>query len=363
MKLPFLFSFFAATTSLFAQQPEAQVQAMLPFWKGKTMHGESVMMISKDGKPAEAALLFKPKRILSVKDAGQTVEYKVGIDWEYKDGKLRLLPGSKAVFMNETELFSDSARRSFPKRGGGKILFEEGAFFHTKQLAVSYKHARKVWKGLIPVLQKDNLAVSLDRLAHKKPIHILLFGDSIAAGANASGMSNAAPYLPDWGTLIAETLKQHYQTEIRFTNTSVGGKNSEWGKQTVQQNVVAHNPDLVIIAFGMNDGTGKVTAEKFKENIREIMQRVKERNPFAEFILVSPMLPNPASLFVGTQADFTKVLRELTGKGSALVDMTEVHRELLRYKTYQDLTGNHINHPNDFLIRWYAQEIIGLLIP
>ncbi|MFN8343588.1 MAG: SGNH/GDSL hydrolase family protein [Spirosomataceae bacterium] len=363
MKLPFPFSFVAATTSLFAQQPEAQVQAMLPFWKGKTMHGESVMMISKEGQPAEAALLFKPKRILSVKDAGQTVTYKEGLDWEYKDGKLRLLPGSGAVFMKETELFPDSARRSFPKRGGGKILFEEGAFFHSKQLSVSYKHARNAWKGLVPVVQKDNLTVSLDRLTHKKPIHILLFGDSIAAGYNASGKSNAAPYLPDWGTLIAETLKQHYQTDIRFTNTSVGGKNSEWGKQTVQQNVVAYNPDLVIIAFGMNDGTGKVSAEKFRENIREIMQRTKDRNPAAEFILVSPMLPNPASLFVGTQTEFTKVLQELTGKGSVLVDMTDVHRELLQHKSYQDLTGNHINHPNDFLIRWYAQEIVGMLMP
>jgi len=43
--------------------------------------------------------------------------------------------------------------------------------------------------------------------------------------------------------------------------------------------------------------------------------------------------------------------------------MTSVHGELLRHKAYQDMTGNNINHPNDYLARWYAQVIGALLIP
>ena len=42
--------------------------------------------------------------------------------------------------------------------------------------------------------------------------------------------------------------------------------------------------------------------------------------------------------------------------------MTGVHKELLNHKSYQDMTGNNINHPNDYLIRWYAQFISGLLV-
>jgi len=327
------------------------------------MYNESVLMISKNGKPAEATLLFKPKRIISVKNAGQNIEFKKGIDWEYKDGKLMLLPDSKAIFMTEAELYPDSAKRSFPKIGGGKILFNEGSFFHEKQLAVTYKHSKKAWKGIIPKFRGESLPHSADLLKKKQSMHILLYGDSIAAGANASGRSKADPNLPDWGALIVEKLKRSYSTDIKFTNTAVGGKDSKWGINSVQKEVNAYNPDLVIIAFGMNDGTGKMPPEKFKENISGIIKSVREQNQKAEFILVSTMLPNPESLFTGTQPDFKKVLEELTGPGIVLVDMTEVHRDLLKSKSYQDMTGNNINHPNDFLIRWYAQEIAGVLLP
>ncbi len=336
-------------------------QPMLPFWKGKVMYNESVMMISKDGKQPEARLLFTPKRILKVTSSGLDKEYRKGIDWEYKDGKLYLLPGTSAVSMTGAELAPDSGR--FKRVGGGYVLHQEGAFFHQHQLAVTYKHRKNQWKGPLPVFAGDRLPVTTDKLRRKEKIHILLFGDSIAAGANASGRANTAPDLPDWGELFAAEVRRAYGTEVVFTNTAVGGKTSAWGKDEAPQAVVAHQPDLVVLAFGMNDGTGKMAPEVFKENIASIINQAKAAKPATEFLLISTMLPNPESFFVGTQRDFKKVLEELTGPGCTLVDITAVHDELLQHKTYQDLTGNNINHPNDFLIRWYAQFLAGTLIP
>ncbi|WP_221390059.1 SGNH/GDSL hydrolase family protein [Dyadobacter sp. NIV53] len=337
--------------------------SLKPFWKGKTMYNESVLMISKEGKPAEAQLLFKPKHILSVRNSALNIEYKKDVDWEYKDGKLKLMPGSSAVYMTNDELYPDSTKNVFPKKGGGKVLFHEGSYFHEHQLAITYKHAKNGWKGVIPIFQGENLPHTIEKLKLKQAIHLLLYGDSIAAGANASGKSSASPNLPDWGNLITEKLKRFYKASVTFTNTAVGGMDSKWGKNNVQKLVADHNPDLVIIAFGMNDGTGKMEPQQFKANIQEIIERVKENNKNTEFILVTPMLPNPESFFTGTQAEFKSVLEELTMQGIVLADMTTVHRELLKYKSYQDMTGNNINHPNDFLIRWYAQEIVGILVP
>jgi hypothetical protein len=45
----------------------------------------------------------------------------------------------------------------------------------------------------------------------------------------------------------------------------------------------------------------------------------------------------------------------------ALADLTGVWTELLARKGYHDLTGNGVNHPNDFGHRLYAQVILGLL--
>lgn len=34
--------------------------------------------------------------------------------------------------------------------------------------------------------------------------------------------------------------------------------------------------------------------------------------------------------------------------------MTTTHALLLEAKRYDDMTSNGVNHPNDFLARWYA---------
>jgi len=51
----------------------------------------------------------------------------------------------------------------------------------------------------------------------------------------------------------------------------------------------------------------------------------------------------------------------MCGAGAALADMTTLWRDLLARKSVHDLTGNGINHPNDFGHRLYAQVILGLL--
>lgn len=351
---------FTFQTSI-AQNSSWEQDAMKPFWKGNLMRNESVLMIQKEGQQPEATLLFKPKRIISVQNAALDTTYRKGKDWQYKHGKLQLLPNSKAAYMTTKELYPDSAR--FRKKDGGFVFHTEGTFFHQQQLAVTYKHRRKAWKGLVHTYQSTQLPNSTERLQQKKKLHLLLFGDSISAGANASKSGKAAPYLPSYGELVANHLQRYYQTEIQFTNTSVGGKTTNWGVETVQDNVVAHNPDLVIIAFGMNDGTGKMSPQKFKDNIASIMQQTRAANPACEFILVAPMLPNPESTFLGTQPAFKAILDELVTNGVTVVDMTSVHRTLLETKSYQDLTGNNINHPNDFLMRWYAQQIVSTLLP
>ncbi len=38
--------------------------------------------------------------------------------------------------------------------------------------------------------------------------------------------------------------------------------------------------------------------------------------------------------------------------------MTTTHADLLKRKRFQDFTGNNVNHPNDFLVRAYAQVML-----
>ena len=103
--------------------------------------------------------------------------------------------------------------------------------------------------------------------------------------------------------------------------------------------------------------------ELFIGNLKGIMEITRKANPNAEFILVSPTLPNPiAKRFNKLQADLEAPIRELAKReGTAFISMTELHRILLSKKEYHHMTGNNINHPCDFLARLYAQSVMATI--
>ena len=86
--------------------------------------------------------------------------------------------------------------------------------------------------------------------------------------------------------------------------------------------------------------------------------------PDVEFVLVSPMLPNPRWSYPVAERfpAYREALGRLCGEGAALADVTSVWTHLLARKSVHDLTGNGINHPNDFGHRVYAQVILALLV-
>ncbi len=333
-----------------------------PFWQSDIMVDESVMMVSNAQGVPEAVLLFEPLRIVAVKSARLDVEYEEGVDWRYADGHLQLLPVSRAPYVTCEELHPAS------EDGGTGLLWHEGHWFHDRQLAVTYTHAPDAWRGPVPAEEEANMARTLAKLRSGQPLKVVLYGDSIAEGYNASGFvsqdKQVPPYMPSWGELIAWRLGKIYRSEIAFRNAALACKDTRWGVEHTRILVAKEIPDLVILAFGMNDGSANHAPAAFIANIRAMMDEVREGNPAAEFMLVSPMLPNPASSAVGLQEAYEEPLRQLAmEEGTAFVNMTGVHRELLKRKRYPDMTGNHVNHPNDYLMRWYAQQVSGNLLP
>ena len=59
---------------------------------------------------------------------------------------------------------------------------------------------------------------------------------------------------------------------------------------------------------------------------------------------------------------YRDALAELCGDGVALEDLTGLWAALLASKSVDDLSGNGVNHPNDFGHRLYAQTILALLV-
>ena len=94
----------AAETVASGQLSEAALQ---PFWQSDTMVDESVLFVRQPGaETAEAALLFEPTRILSVRTSAQDVNYIEDRDYIWTPGtkQIRLGKHSGIVWKNPQDL-------------------------------------------------------------------------------------------------------------------------------------------------------------------------------------------------------------------------------------------------------------------
>jgi lysophospholipase L1-like esterase len=318
------------------------------FWQSDLMTDESVMMLAAArGGIAEAQLLWPATEIVSVRDSSLGVELRNGLDYIYEAGTLSLDPSMAQYALPAADVSVE-----------GQPRLEESHWYHTHQLVVTYRHERGLWTGPLPAFKLDRLRAKLS--VPGTPVRLSILGDSIALGYSASGFGTdmfdaVAPYLMTWPQVVACRLQQRYGVSVELNNPSVAGTTSQWGLEVVRSAVSVTSPDVVVIAFGMNDGSLGVAAESLGNNIQAIIDDVRALNPASDFIIVAPMLANPSWAWAGDQQQYLPVLTAIADRnGAALVDMTTTHAALLGVKRYADMTGNGVNHPNDFLSRWYG---------
>lgn len=336
-----------------------------PIWAGDRVTGESFLPMSREVK-----LIYYADEIESVTDMTGKTEFKAGKDYVLRDGGLYIPEGSAIRVITQDEY--NPAERSeekhtgigFTCKNGGYLMFSEGTFFHEREYAVTYRHSDS-WDGPVPFSDPSKLPKTKALLREGKPFTFGFLGDSIATGANASAMTGIEPFAPIWPRMICERLTEKYGCAVNYINRSVGGTASEWGIGVAEREFSDNIPDVFLIAFGMNDASGGVDKYVFRDNNRRIAEKILALNPDCELLFVSTTLPNPlASQFVRDHDTHELLLAKLAGEfGSAadIVPMTSMHRYLLTKKSYPDMTGNNINHPNDFLIRVYAQSVLAVL--
>lgn len=359
----------AALASLSAQAaPSFDIRGLAPFWRSRTMYGESVLFVreAKDAPPS-ARLLFKPTRVLSVRSTSGLVTYVEGKDYRWQPGKAEItIPDGSAIPVKlPSDLLRKPGTQQFAlthRNGQGEILFGGGHEYLDMQTVVTYEHAANQWKGPRPAFAGAALPRTVARMQGRGSLVVALLGDSISTGCNASGWCNVPPYQPAWQDLVVMNLESAYGCRVDLRNFAVGGTETGWGLTQIDR-VAQVKPQLVVLAFGMNDSAGR-SAPEYTANIKAMMAAVRKTNPECEFILVAPMRGNAdwTALRQELFGQYRDGLASLCGKGAALADVTGVWDAMLATKLHRDLTGNGVNHPNDFSHRVYAQVLSALLI-
>jgi acyl-CoA thioesterase-1 len=244
----------------------------------------------------------------------------------------------------------------------GKTNFDHSQFpgYGNKQffVHVDYAHKEKAsWPG--QTSERRLLPHSHKKLRAGGKLKIIAYGDSITAGGETS-----QPSLIYWQRWADELKRKYPHAEIEAVNGATGGDTTRNGLERLQTKVLSQHPDLVLIAFGMNDNnvpTFGVPLDEFKRNLGVIIDRIRSDTK-AEVILVSAFPPNPNWRFdSGEMEQYAQATGEVAHeKQCAFVDIYHNWIARAAHKKPEDLLGNDINHPNDFGHWIYFQVLNGL---
>ena len=218
----------------------------------------------------------------------------------------------------------------------------DGDVFHRRQVTATYAYRPHLWHGPIPRFAGRALSKTFDRLTGSKRLTMCLMGDSISEGYNASGFIGVAPLQPPFGRLVADGIERAHGASVSFHNFGVAGSTADNGVwETAPVSKV--QPDLVLIAYGMNDA-GYASAADFTGRIQKIMSQIRGGAPAAEFVLVAPMLPHPEWDYVieGRILEYRDGLARLCGDGVVIADVTSLWSALLARKSqYRPVRQRH----------------------
>ncbi len=368
------------------------VLAARPFWLGNVMYNESVMCIKNKDGGAEATTLFKPVKVLSVRDWTLKVEYREGIDYEVlENGKISALPGGGMPQFDDNWYYGKDILAPYEKTDdlavtGNKyhvfdcvdengdpigVVYTEGPLFYSNYLNVTYVYDPADFDYTVITDYSNELSGLTEKLKNKEDIKMLVFGDSTSEGCSASKHWKREPFSPFYGEMVKNELERLYGVNVNLTNWSVGGTTSKWGAGLDAANNGNHNPvkirelapDLMVIGFGGNDA-GQISVEDYITYMHMIADNVRNANPDCQLIFVGTRPSNPYFQSKNAQLLINNALREIAYSydDAVFIDNYTLGAEMLKVKKLYEIVNNGVNHSNDFMHRVYAMNILSRIV-
>lgn len=114
-------------------------------------------------------------------------------------------------------------------------------------------------------------------LASARPV--LIFGDSLSAGFGLAREQS-------WPALLEPRLRERGYTLV---NASISGETTAGGRTRLAAALAQHQPALVVLELGANDGLRGLSPEQTRDNLRAMARAVKASG--AGLLLVGMRLP------------------------------------------------------------------------
>ena len=135
-------------------------------------------------------------------------------------------------------------------------------------------------------------------------VRVVCFGDSITGVYYHTGGRRA------WCDMLGVALGKVYpKARIQMINAGISGHTTAQGLARIEKDVIAHQPQLVVVMFGMND-VARTEAEVFRANLRTIVDRCRASGAAVVLCTPNSVYPNPTRP-TERLAQFAQIVRDV----------------------------------------------------
>ncbi len=367
-------------------------------FSGNTVRNETVMFLDAGD---EKELLYDIDTILSVTSYDNRKTYKEGVDYAVRDGKLVALEGGSLPIITRDVYYGAGSDSLLITMYDGKRHYThwgEGQAMTNWQVNVTYTH-KDPWEDFDQPCEAQYYADFLTKLQNGEDVTIIFYGDSCTYGAASSFSYGYAPHQYSYAILVTEALADLFDYTVKYVSTGLSGTGpvpsrnyvagergtityinpsvGGWGSSDALANtdtyllpfIKRYGCDLFISDIGGNDGS--MAAESTRKNVEGIIRDVREASDKDVCItIMSTLVNNPDAVngWHGTEHLQEPALRKAAaalrseGVNIGVCCITSMTLAALEHVTYNDISGNNINHPNDFWARMYACTLFENLL-
>jgi len=114
------------------------------------------------------------------------------------------------------------------------------------------------------------ILIALVAITAQAAQNIVIFGDSLSAAYGIQ--SNKG-----WVALLESKLKQQ-KSEYKVINASISGETTSGGLTRFDQMLKTHQPEVVVIELGANDGLRGLSLNEMQSNLNSMIAKAKAKN-------------------------------------------------------------------------------------
>jgi len=200
--------------------------------------------------------------------------------------------------------------------------------------------------------------------ASQAPVLIVAMGDSVTQGVMEHRLLSGNQV---YHRVLQEKLEFFFPTTTFSTiNAGASGESALLGGKRLERDVLRHDPDLVILAFGLNDSLGGAGGRSsFSTALRDMVRRIRESTQAVVLLMTPPMMAKNQSFRIhrdhaqigqriiaaqcdGSLGSYAETIREIAlDTDSVLVDVHLAWSRLAERRVDTDLwLSNGLNHPD-----------------